>query len=203
MKKPIILAASIIAFIGILICCFIIIFPLNEDALSDIDISTDAITAKQVYACVNEELEKYTPARNMRLGEIAVRVDNSGLGVITLTYYEQDKRNPDLYYIEVDTREHKLVSMEVVENDERTSPMDMEFEKWVVDSDDVIEIALDHFKDKDDFGYDKIRLLAVDDRCGSRFWSCLFMDSVTGIRNNIMVDPFTGEITKSSTWETR
>jgi hypothetical protein len=203
MKKPIILAASIIAFIGILICCFIIIFPLNEDALSDIDISTDAITAKQVYACVNEELEKYTPARNMRLGAILVLIDKSGSGVITLTYYEQDKRNPDLYYIEVDTREHKLVSMEVVENDERTSPMDMEFEKWVVDSDDVIEIAKENFGDEDGFKYDEIMLSAVDDRRGSRFWNCLFMDSVTGIRNNIIVDPFTGEITDSATWETR
>jgi len=90
--------------------------------------------------------------------------------------------------------------MEVVTYSEKKAPMDMEFEKWVIDSNEVIEIAKNHFKSVEDFKYDEIWLLAVDDLHGSRFWSNMFIDSATKMRYKVTVDPFTGEIIDSAVW---
>lgn len=199
MKKPIIAIAILLVIAVIAFLCFNLFVVDKTTRISNIAIGENVLSAKEISSYVNNALKEVTPVRDMKIGQINMEINKELLGDITVTYFEQNKKYPTLYYVKVNTKEHLIKDMSVERFNDKYKSKNLEIETWNIDSTKAIEIAKNYFKEDKDFKYDRLSLMGYLDADNTKCWNVTMISSETKKVYKVFINPFTGYVVDSST----
>lgn len=193
MKKKIIITIISITILGVSF------FGCKKN--EDINIPENVTTAKQLVQFSKPYVERYGKDSKYHIGEVDMILDNNMRGDIFL-YYKKDKEDKkgvnNLIKVSIDTNKMKIWK---VERDDFKIEKDINFDKWLIDSNQAVAIAKKELEKR--IGSFEIKVVSLNGFRGT--YEVWFVG--IGVDNSKIyyfhIDPYSGEILKVKEQETK
>ena len=186
------LASAFMLTIAVLAVLHIIYTPAPA-----IPIGENVVTIKQLVKYTDEYVREYGNHKDAYLSDIVMHVNENHRGKIILTYSYKSKGRVYRYSVEIDTEEHMINSMDL-NSTIPASTRDMNFPRWVIDSDEAVDIAFRALQKEGyviDNSWTRIDASGENQNCK---WGILFRNEayleLFGQNPHVIVDAFTGEV---------
>lgn len=182
--------------IFILIFCTIFYFRSGGKKINA-DIKTDTPTVKELVSIGKPYVDRYWNGRKYYIGEIIMELDNNLKGSVEI-WYKDDRKNaegvPNIITLEINTKSKKVVRIIEQERNSKIVPGNININKWLIDSEEAINIAKQQLNSVREFKFSSAYITANDIYLdGKETWNIVFFNNINKKSYHFRINPYTGK----------
>lgn len=190
---------ALIGSILLVILSLIVIFYFQSGGKKiNANIPKNIASDKELISLIKPYIDEYFQTSDYYIGKIGMTLDENRKGQIEVWYKDKKKDKngiPNIITVEVDTNINKIVRIVKQERNSKIEPGEINIDKWPIDSNKAIEIAMQGIKEDKNFKYTSAHLSGTNLYLGSKeTWDVTLYNEDSKKAVYAKIDAYSGNI---------